>query len=57
MNATDPLSGPFPSSADLTGYSDEPGYAKLPSDAPSGYDFTARVLARLGPHRAKGGLT
>ena len=42
-----PLDGPFPTSADLTGYSDEPGYAKVPRDVASGYDFTARVLARL----------
>lgn len=48
MTSPDPLSGPFPTSADLTGYSDEPGYGIPPRDVASGYDFTARVLARLG---------
>lgn len=47
MTPTD-LSGPFPSSRDLTDYRDEPGYPIPPRDVASGYDFTARVLARLG---------
>lgn len=46
--SADPLSGPFPTSADLTGYADEPGYAIPARDVVSGYDYISGTLARLG---------
>ena len=43
MTTTDPLAGPFKPSAWLTNYSDDPGYAILPSD-PAGTPSRARLL-------------